>query len=82
MKQHLIRNSLDLVAGNIPLNLGWCQSLTYLDVSHNKLSGSIPPSIGALKQLQTFYFQANNLTGSVLSSIDDLKLTWKVRERS
>ena len=63
MRQNLTWSSLNLITGNIPPNIGWCQNLTYLDVSYNHLIGGIPSSIGDLKQLQTLYLEENQLTG-------------------
>ena len=57
------KSNFNLVTGYIPPNLGWCQSLTYLDGSQNHLIGSIPSSIGDLKRLQTLIFDHNQLTG-------------------
>ena len=65
MKQDLIQNALILVTGNVPPNIRWCQNLTYLDFSFNKLIGSIPLCIGDLKQLQTIDFSGNQLTGKL-----------------
>ena len=65
MKQNTISNSLNLLTGIIPPNLGYCQNLTYLDVSFNNLIGDIPSSIGDLKQLQILYLYANQLTGKL-----------------
>ena len=65
MKQNIISNSLNLFIGIIPPDLGYCQNLTYLDVSSNNLSGDIPSSIGDLRQLQTLYLYANQLTGKL-----------------
>ena len=63
-----MRNSLNLVTGNIPPNFGWYQNLTYLDASSNFLIGSIPSSIGDLKKLQSLTFQTNQLTGKLCDS--------------
>ena len=65
MEQNIISNSLNLLTGIIPPNLGYCQNLTYLDVGLNNLIGDIPSSIGDLKQLQTLYLNANQLTGKL-----------------
>lgn len=65
MKQSLIWSLFNLVAGDIPPNIGYCQNLTYFDVSFNNLHGSIPSSIGDLKELQTLYFYENQLTGKL-----------------
>ena len=65
MKRNRISNSLNLLTGIIPPNLGYWQNLTYLDVSFNNLIGDIPSSIGDLKQLQILYLTANQLTGKL-----------------
>ena len=65
MKQNIISNLLNLLTGIIPPILGYCQNLTYLDVSFNNLIGDIPSSIGDLKQLQTLHLNANQLTSKL-----------------
>ena len=65
MRQNRISNSLNMLTRIILPNLGYCQNLTYIDVSSNNLIGDIPSSIGDLKQLQTLYIGGNQLIGKL-----------------
>ncbi|KAF8409678.1 hypothetical protein HHK36_005757 [Tetracentron sinense] len=52
------------ITGQIPSYIGDLSSLTYLDLSFNKLTGHIPSTISNLK-LEFVYFTGNMLNGSI-----------------
>ncbi|KAJ6886677.1 receptor-like protein Cf-9 [Populus alba x Populus x berolinensis] len=51
-----------------------CNSLQYIDFSHNRLYGQIPPSVFKLENLTTLMLSSNDkLTGNISSVICELK---------
>ncbi|XP_023750084.1 uncharacterized protein LOC111898393 [Lactuca sativa] len=66
-------NSNDLPNSMIyPWLFNFSSSLTYIDLSNNKLVGIIPEAFGTFKNLQTLDLTNNGLEGGILSSFGEL----------
>jgi hypothetical protein len=52
-------------SGEVPAELGSCQSLEFLDLDSNHFTGSIPSSLSRLKGLRRLNLTSNRLTGSI-----------------
>jgi hypothetical protein len=58
--------------GEVPAELGSCQSLEFLDMDGNLFTGSIPPSLGRLKGLRTLNLSSNRLTGAIPPEVSQM----------
>ncbi|KAK5795417.1 hypothetical protein PVK06_036683 [Gossypium arboreum] len=68
------RKDINNIQGNIPSNLGKCQNLLLLGLSHNNLSGTIPPEILGLSSLSiVLSLSSNSLTGELPVEVEKLK---------
>ncbi|KAI9073040.1 hypothetical protein K1719_044960 [Acacia pycnantha] len=61
----LVANVLRPKAGTIPLELGNCSLLEYIDLSDNSFSGSIPYTLKTLQKLKYVRFSTNLLNGEI-----------------
>uniref|UniRef100_A0A5B6YKQ3 non-specific serine/threonine protein kinase n=1 Tax=Davidia involucrata TaxID=16924 RepID=A0A5B6YKQ3_DAVIN len=65
--------STNKLTGNIPKELGDCESLLSLNLSDNGLSGDIPSELGSLVGLQYLLdLSSNSLSGSIPSNLGKL----------
>lgn len=53
------------LTGEIPPELGLCQSLALLNLAQNGLTGVLPAQLGNLTKLQVLYLQKNKLVGVI-----------------
>ena len=54
------------------LAIGRLESLTYLNLSDNRLRGSIPSELGNLAKLETLVLTGNNFSGSIPAELGGL----------
>lgn len=62
IKQHVSGNML---FGEIPVSLGSCIKIEYLDMQGNLFQGTIPSSLASLRGLKELYLSHNNLSGLI-----------------
>jgi len=62
-----------VISGEIPISIGECQSLEYLNISGNLFQGTIPVSLGNLKGLSVLDLSYNNLSGAIPEILGNLK---------
>jgi hypothetical protein len=53
------------LAGSIPLELGACDQLVFLDLNHNRLTGGLEPALSGCISLRVLCLQGNYLEGEV-----------------
>ncbi|KAK1432919.1 hypothetical protein QVD17_09822 [Tagetes erecta] len=74
LKAMAVNVSLNALWGELPSHIGQtCQTLTFLDVSGNRLSGTIPLSFGELSSLVVVNLSSNMLTGEIPVSFIKMK---------
>ncbi len=61
------------LAGPIPIELGYLESLERLDLGGNNLSGPIPPELGNLTKLWHLSLRRNDLSGPIPPELGDLE---------
>ncbi|KAJ7969708.1 Leucine-rich repeat protein kinase family protein [Quillaja saponaria] len=70
------------LTGQIPSQLGSCQSLALLNLAENRLTGVLPAELGNLTSLQVLKLQMNKLVGAIptqvtqLSNLSTLNISW------
>nr|APU94851.1 leucine-rich repeat receptor-like protein kinase [Pohlia nutans] len=64
-QEFAVNLSYNLLLGELPLEVGECETLWYLDVAGNELTGSIPESTGTLSNLVILNLSRNRLRGGI-----------------
>ncbi|KAJ6956596.1 hypothetical protein NC652_007617 [Populus alba x Populus x berolinensis] len=64
----LANNSL---TGQIPIDLAFSSSLSFIDISRNRLRSSLPSTVLSIQNLQTFMASNNNLEGEIPDQFQD-----------
>ncbi|KAK1421958.1 hypothetical protein QVD17_24754 [Tagetes erecta] len=74
LKALIVNVSKNALYGELPSNIGQiCRTLTFLDVSGNRISGPIPVSFGELGSLVAVNLSWNMLTGDIPISFNKIK---------
>ncbi|KAI3777006.1 hypothetical protein L1987_46799 [Smallanthus sonchifolius] len=74
LKAMVVNVSTNALSGQLPSNIGQiCRTLTFLDVSGNRISGTIPFSFGELGSLVAVNLNWNMLTGEIPISFNKIK---------
>ncbi|XP_047962059.1 receptor-like protein 7 [Salvia hispanica] len=68
-----LKLSNNALEGNIPMSLGSCRSLLFIDVANNNISGSIPDSFPSDCRLVYFVLNNNNLEGTIPKSLESCR---------
>ena len=69
----------NLLAGNLPPELGNLNNLTDLNLSYNQLNGSIPSELGNLNNLRVLYLENNQLSGIIPTEFGNLVILQQIR---
>lgn len=64
-REFAVNLSFNRLWGELPLEVGECETLWYLDVAGNQLTGSIPASTGTLTNLVILNLSRNQLRGGI-----------------
>ncbi|KAG0584817.1 hypothetical protein KC19_3G236600 [Ceratodon purpureus] len=64
-QEFAVNLSYNRLLGELPLEVGECETLWYLDVEGNQLTGSIPESTGALTNLVILNLSHNRMGGGI-----------------
>ncbi|KAK9054036.1 hypothetical protein SSX86_025112 [Deinandra increscens subsp. villosa] len=74
LKAMVVNLSSNALSGELPSNIGQvCRTLSFFDVSGNRISGLIPPSFGELGSLIAVNLSWNMLTGEIPVSFNKIK---------
>ncbi|KAI3784908.1 hypothetical protein L1987_44016 [Smallanthus sonchifolius] len=74
LKAMAVNVSLNALSGELPSSIGQiCRTLTFLDVSGNRILGTIPLSFGELSSLVAVNLSWNMLTGEIPVSFNNIK---------
>lgn len=71
-QEFAVNLSYNRLLGELPLEVGECETLWYLDVAGNRLTGSIPESTGALTNLVILNLSRNQLRGGIPWQLGEL----------
>lgn len=71
-QEFAVNLSSNQLLGELPLEVGECETLWYLDVAGNQLTGSIPVSTGTLTNLVILNLSHNQLRGEIPWQLGEL----------
>jgi hypothetical protein len=74
---HLLKGidlSANLLAGEIPTEIGFLSAIVVLNLSRNHIGGSIPDKLGRITVLESLDLSWNNLSGLIPHSLTSLTL--------
>jgi hypothetical protein len=72
-QEFAVNLSYNRLLGELPVEVGECETLWYLDVEGNQLSGSIPEGTGALTNLVILNLSRNQLRGNIPWQLGELE---------